>query len=425
MKLRNRFFISLILTALLSSLLSCSTNPVTGKSQWSMPVSEQIAMGAQQYQPSQQQQGGRYVVDPEVNLYVSNVGQKVAAHADLELPYEFVVLNNDVPNAWALPGGKIAINRGLLVVLEDEAQLAAVLGHEVVHAAAEHSATQQRKSQLLGLGVVLAGVAGTQTEYGEAVALGAVVGAQAWQASYGRSQELQADKYGIEYMVEAGYDPQAAVELQQTFVKLSASAGKQDPISALFASHPPSQERVDKNKSKAAQYPGGTRNKTAFQKAIAGMKADGPAYELNTAALKKASEEKWDEALSLSRSAIKKQPKEAMFYLTEGRILMAQGKHKEADKPLANARKLNPEYFLPSLLYGLNARTLGQNDNAKTSLESSMKLMPTAIGAYNLGEIALTAGDKLTAKNWFNQAAKDEGDIGKKAKQQLESLNAG
>ena len=109
-----------------SGLIGCAVNPVTGKNQLSFVSAEQeVASGAKNYEPSQQSQGGRYVVDPELTVYVNKVGKKLAAVSDRpQLPYEFVVLNNDVPNAWALPGGKMAINRGLLTKLEDEAQLA-------------------------------------------------------------------------------------------------------------------------------------------------------------------------------------------------------------------------------------------------------------------------------------------------------------
>ncbi len=129
------------------SLTGCVVNPVTGKSQISLMSPEQeIASGAQNYVPAQQSQGGQYVVDPGLTAYAQQVGKKLAAVSDRpNLPYEFVVLNNDVPNAWAMPGGKLAINRGLLVYLEDEAQLAAVMGHEIVHAAARHGAQQQHK----------------------------------------------------------------------------------------------------------------------------------------------------------------------------------------------------------------------------------------------------------------------------------------
>ena len=80
------------------------------------------------------------MIDPELTKYVNEVGQRLAAVSDRKLPYEFVVINNSVPNAWALPGGKIAVHRGLLIELNSEAELAAVLGHEIVHAAARHGA---------------------------------------------------------------------------------------------------------------------------------------------------------------------------------------------------------------------------------------------------------------------------------------------
>src|SRR5690625_4051774 len=134
---------------------ACTVNPVTGDRQLSFLSAEQeLALGQQHYVPSQQAQGGRYVVDPDLTVYVNQVGQGLADVSDRPgLPYEFVVLNNVVPNAWALPGGKMAINRGLLVYLEEESQLAAVLGHEVVHAAARHSASQLTRNLMFAYGL--------------------------------------------------------------------------------------------------------------------------------------------------------------------------------------------------------------------------------------------------------------------------------
>ncbi|MDP2286380.1 MAG: peptidase M48, partial [Pseudohongiella sp.] len=93
-------------------LLTCSVNPVTGDRELAfISEREEISIGSQQYVPSQQSQGGQLKVDPELTAYVNEVGQRLAAFSPRQLPYEFVVLNNSVPNAWALPGGKIAINR--------------------------------------------------------------------------------------------------------------------------------------------------------------------------------------------------------------------------------------------------------------------------------------------------------------------------
>ena len=130
-------------------------------------------MGLQNYVPMQQSQGGTYDVDPALTEYVSSVGHKLAAVSEVKLPYDFVVLNNSVPNAWALPSGKIAINRGLLTELNSEAELAAVLGHEVVHAAARHSA-QQMSRGMMTQGLVLATtVAASDSGYGDLAAMGA------------------------------------------------------------------------------------------------------------------------------------------------------------------------------------------------------------------------------------------------------------
>ena len=152
-----------LLTACLVVLLTatgCAVNPVTGDRELLLiPTSMEISAGEEYYRPLQQVGGGLYTVDRELTEYVKIAGQRMAAVSDRSLPYEFVVLNNSVPNAWALPGGKIAISRGLLAELDNEAELAAVLGHEIVHAAAKHSAHAMQRSilgQLLMVGTAVA-----------------------------------------------------------------------------------------------------------------------------------------------------------------------------------------------------------------------------------------------------------------------------
>ena len=151
----------LALLAAVVLFAGCATNPVTGEKDFMLvSESQELSIGKQNYSPLRQAQGGDYVADPQLQAYVDEVGQKLAAVSDRKLPYEFHVINNSVPNAWALPGGKIAINRGLLVELDSEAELAAVLGHEVTHAAAKHSAQQMSRGMLLQ-GAVLATVVAT------------------------------------------------------------------------------------------------------------------------------------------------------------------------------------------------------------------------------------------------------------------------
>lgn len=203
-------------------LNACAVNPVTGKKEFSL-ISEQreLAIGAEQYGPSQQSQGGRYSVDEKLSRYVNEVGQRLALVSDRALPYEFVVLNNSVPNAWALPGGKIAVNRGLLLELNNEAELAAVLGHEVVHAAARHGARSMSRGSLLQGALVIGSLASHGNEYSDYIVGASQLGAQLVTQRYGRDAERESDYYGIQYMLLAGYDPNAAISLQETFVRLA------------------------------------------------------------------------------------------------------------------------------------------------------------------------------------------------------------
>lgn len=415
----------LAISALAWSLTGCVVNPVTGKSQVSLMSPEQeVASGAQNYVPAQQSQGGQYVVDPGLTAYVQKVGKKLAAVSDRpDLPYEFVVLNNDVPNAWAMPGGKLAFNRGLLMYLEDEAQLAAVMGHEIVHAAARHGAQQQTQNVLMGAGVLIAGIAIAEKkpEYG-ALGVGALaVGSQAWKAKYGRSHELESDEVGMKYMAKAGYDAQAAVELQEIFVKLSEgkNAGF---IEGLFASHPPSQERVSKNRQHATKYPGGVRNKEAFQRAMAQVTKDKKAYANYQKAQKLAGEKKYIDALAYVDQSIAQQPKENLFWEMKGQLLLQQDKTSEAVTALDRAVQANPKYFKPYVFRGIAYSQLGKNDMAEKDLLTGQRYLPTQIGAYYLGEVSLAKGNRAQAQQYFQQAAQGGGEIGEAANAKLGKL---
>lgn len=405
-------------------LSGCATNPVTGKSELSL-VSEQqeLAIGAQQYAPARQSQGGDYNVDPELTAYVNQVGQRLAAVSDRKLPYEFKVLNNSVPNAWALPGGKISVNRGLLTELKSESELAAVLGHEIVHAAARHGAQQMSKGMLLQVGVVGASIATQGEEYGGLVQMGAGIGAQLLSQKYGRDAERESDYYGMQYMARAGYDPQGAVDLQRTFVKLSEGR-QQDWLSGMFASHPPSQERVNNNMALLATLPKGGETGVARYKAkTAHLMKSKPAYVAYDKGRARLKEGNSASAKRLVDQAINIEPKEALFYGLLGDVEQKDGRLKAANQKYDKAIRLNPGFFYFYLQRGMVNEQLNLTAQAQSDLERSVKLLPTA-NAYNaLGNLARKAGRVSDAKAYYARVAGSEGDLGKQAYGSLVDLD--
>ena len=401
----------------------CAVNPVTGKTElMTVSTASEIQMGQQNYAPMQQSQGGAYDVDPELTRYVAGVGSALAAQSPVNLPYEFVVLNNSVPNAWALPGGKIAINRGLLTELESESELAAVLGHEVVHAAARHTARQMSRGMLLQGLVLATAVASSDSDYGNLAVGGAGLAAQLVTMKYGRDAELESDFYGMRYMSNAGYDPRGAVSLQETFVRLS-DGGRTDWLSGLFASHPPSQERVDTNIVTTASLPaGGRTGEQEFQRAMQKTRAAKPAYDAYDEGRKALAEKKPDEALTLANKALSLFPAEAHFHALRGDIRLLADKHSMAVTNYNRAIERRDGFFYYHLQRGLAKRELDQVDGAVVDLERSIELLPTAPAHYALGGIAQQRGNVPAAINHYKVVAGAGGDYGKGATAALVKL---
>ena len=302
-----------------SIMAGCATNPVTGRNELALvSESQEIQVGREQYVPSRQMQGGDYLADPQVGLYVSEVGRKLSAVSDRNLPYEFKVLNNSTPNAWALPGGKIALNRGLLTELKNEAELAAVLSHEMVHAAARHGAKAMERGMLLQGAVAVTGIAMSESAYGNLGVLGAQLASTLVTQKYSRDAERESDMYGMEYMTKAGYDPSAAASLQEVFVKLSESK-RQDWMSGLFSSHPPSMERVEANRKKALELgAGGVLNAEKYRQVTANLVKTKDAYKAHDQGRESLSKGDLGGALAFAEKALKAEPKEALFHGLEG-----------------------------------------------------------------------------------------------------------
>jgi len=409
-----RKFSALLFSCLILS--GCAINPVTGEQELSLiSENQEINIGRENYGPSRQMQGGDYTLNPELSSYVNEIGQRLAAVSDRQLPYEFTVLNNSTPNAWALPGGKIAVNRGLLLELNNEAELAAVLGHEIVHAAARHGAQQMERGMLLQGALIATSVAVQGNEYGKLVVGGAQVAAGLIHTKYGRDDELEADYYGMQYMARAGYDPMAAVKLQETFVRLNEKQSY-NWLAGLFASHPPSIERVEANRATAASLPqGGTLGKQQYVERIASLKKDIEGYASYAKGREALEKGDTTQALALAQEAIQVEPREGHFYALRGDVHYKEKRYDQAVADYTRAIDLNRNYFYYYLQRGLTKKKMNRPQEANADLQASTKLLPTATAYNSLGELELAAGAPQKARQYFQEAASSDSPAGREA----------
>ncbi len=417
-KFNIRHYTHIVLAIALSSVLAaCGTNPVTKKREFQfVSQAKEISIGKQNYSPARQSQGGDYVIDPELTAYVQSIGKRLAAVSDRpDLPYEFVVINHSVPNAWAMPGGKIAFNRGLLYELNSEAELAAVMGHEIVHAAARHGAKSMERGIFLQGAMIAVGIGAQNSNYGNLIVGSSQLGAQLISSKYGRDAETESDLYGMQYMKKAGYDPAAAVTLQETFVRLSKDR-KSNFISGLFASHPPSPARVAANKVTLAKIgAGGEVGAETFRKTVGKLKSTQAAYKAyddGVAALKKGDT---TAATKLAKKAIAGEPREARFQELLGDIAFTQKNPQKALGYYDKAIKMQPNYFKPHIQSGIALFNMGKKTEAEPYLKRANELLPTAPGHALLGEIAEGRGETDLAFKHYQVAASSNSEMGKKA----------
>ena len=251
-----RASLSFLLVCLLAlASMGCTTNPATGKSELNaLSTSQEIKLGDQSEPKFVKSYGGE-IPDPEVLDYVRKLGQRLAAVSERkDLPWRFHAVDSKVINAFSLPGGKIFITRGLLERLNNQAQLAGVLGHEIGHVTAQHIGQQMTRQMIISLGISALGVAGevSNKTWLQALGAGAQVGSGLYLLSFSRSQEEQADKLGVRYMSRLGYNPVAQVQVMKILKKASGSGGIE-----MLQTHPLPQTRIDYLEKYIPQnYPG-------------------------------------------------------------------------------------------------------------------------------------------------------------------------
>ncbi|GIK99165.1 MAG: metalloprotease [Alphaproteobacteria bacterium] len=256
----TRFAAALLVSAGLGGALAgCSTNPATGRQSFTgfMSEEDEVQIGREQHPQITAEFGGVYD-DPEITRYVDSIGQFLASTSEMpDLKFTFTVLDSPVVNAFALPGGYVYVTRGLMALANSEAELAGVIGHEIGHVTARHSAQRYSQSMLANIGMLGVAIA---TGSG-ALANLAGTGAQLYLQSYSRDQEFEADMLGVRYLSRATYEPQAMSSFLGSLLAdsrleaaLAGQPGAADEYN-IMATHPRTADRVQRAIAAAGEKP--------------------------------------------------------------------------------------------------------------------------------------------------------------------------
>jgi predicted Zn-dependent protease len=262
------------LPVIIAMLAACATNPVTGQRELSLMSESQEIETGKQLDAEVRRQMGVYG-DAELQRYVSEVGQRLARTSHRpNLPWHFTVVDQPAVNAFALPGGYIYITRGILPFLDNEAEFAGVLGHEIGHVTARHSAAAYSKATSAGVGLALLGifVPSTRPLQGLAeTALGVLF------LKHGRDDELEADRLGAEYTAKNGWDPEGIAGMLTTLARIDEASGSRRGVPNWLSTHPAPADRVQQvhasvEKAKASAPRGQfARNEDGFLNRIDGI----------------------------------------------------------------------------------------------------------------------------------------------------------
>jgi predicted Zn-dependent protease len=211
-------------------------------------LEHEIALGKQLSAEIERQ--AKFINDPVVNEYVNRVGQNLVRNSDAQVPFTIKVIDSDVVNAFALPGGFFYVNSGLILHADEESELAGVMAHEIAHVCARHGTKQATKGEITQLALIPAAIFIPYTLAGYALYQGLQFVIPVAFLQFTRVDEREADYLGLQYMYKAGYDPNAFVAF---FEKVSADEKKQPgTIPKIFSTHPPTPDRIEASQKEIA-----------------------------------------------------------------------------------------------------------------------------------------------------------------------------
>ncbi|MCF6247028.1 MAG: M48 family metalloprotease [Desulfobacula sp.] len=359
----------------------CAIDPVTGKKQLMMVSAKQEIGIDKQNSPHQFSSDYGITQDKAINRYVSDVGKGLLPFVHRpEMPYNFNCVNANYINAYAFPGGTIGISRGILLQLDNEAQLASLIGHELGHINARHSAEQMSKGQLSSILVGgLSIAASTQgSGLGELTQQLGMLGQGLLLSKYSRDNEREADYLGNEYMVRAGYPSAGFVDLMEMLNSLNKE--KPSSVQILFSTHPMSSERLNaalyRERGIYAQSAEYSLKRDRYMDRIASLRADQKGIELLQVGEKYMAKKQYDKGQQSFKKAIKIMPGDYTAHVLTAKAMLARKKYKPALLYANKAQKLYSSEAQAYYIAGFANLSLEKFDRAYKKFDKCDHLLP-------------------------------------------------
>jgi len=379
---RREFLKAGAMTLAAAGVSGCAKNPVTGQSQFMLVSEEEEIRMDKEASPQQLSNDYGTTLDTSLNKYVSGVGRSLADKSHRpQMPYNFHVVNANYVNAYAFPGGTVACTRGILLNVDNEAEMAALLGHEIGHVNARHTASRMSSQMVIG-GLASLGGAAIGAKYGGAwgtVAGGlGGLGTGLLLASYSRDDERQADALGLEYMTRADYNPEGMVGLMEM---LNEQHDREpSALEVMFATHPMSSERLSTARQAVNKKYYGAKKYAFYRERYMDNTVDlrkiGPAIRDMQDAEKLGGQEKYDQAKEKMDQALKLAPNDYAGLLVMSKLFIAQEKYDKALPYAEHAREVYPAEPQASQVAGVLQLKAKRYDKALASFEAYDKALP-------------------------------------------------
>ncbi len=397
--IRRRSCALLAAVVMLLAAAGCAVNPVSGRQEFMLvSESQEIEMGTSFYPNALWGDvgGGGEYRDDQLKGYLRDLVLRIhgVSHRP-HLPVDFVVQNSSMPNAWAIPG-HVAITRGLVAGLEDEAEFVFVMGHEMGHVSARHSARQMSYGMAQQIGLDVTGVALGGSGYGDlAVGLGSV-GSSLLLLKYGRDDELEADRLGVRYMGILGYDRMQAVSAHRNLERIAQNylkaVGRESTERSFFedllSTHPRSSVRVEEiqqliDASPAAVRVGDGRNRERFQRMTSGVREKNRIYLQHfDPAMAELGRNNVTEAESLAQKALREDSREPAFHALMGFVRIKKKDYASAERAFDDALALQSDYAPAYRGKGAALYNRGRYDEARSVLEQGLKIFPQDLASH-------------------------------------------